>query len=270
MFIRFRSQAEQTVSRVSEKVFTMQFIDIHSHILPYLDDGAFSRDDALEMAKIADENAISEIVCTAHASAGCRYSANELAVTLRHTAERIEKSGCAVRLRPGQEILIRGDAPEVVSALERGSLLTLAGSRYVLIEFKMSSHSGDILNAAETVAAGGFVPVIAHPERYAAFAENPGLAHSLHACGALLQINKGSVTGYFGKTAEIAVKRLLENRQADFLASDAHSPFGRTPEIRSAHEWISEHCSPEYADYLAFSNPSRVLRDETVRPVHRS
>lgn len=248
----------------------MQFTDIHSHILPYLDDGAFSREDTLEMAKLADESFVSDIVCTSHASIGCRYSVKDLLVTLEHVSARLERHGCAVKLHPGQEILIKENAAEVLEALKRGSLLTLAGSRYVLIEFPPAERAAVILKAAGTLAGGGCVPVIAHPERYTALHEDEGIAHELHAIGALLQVNKGSVSGYFGRAAYETVMRLLNNRQADFLASDAHSPFGRTPELRSAHEWVSEYISPDYADRLLCRNPNHILNDETVHVSERT
>lgn len=261
-----RYYAYHSAAPFPKRVFIMQFIDIHSHILPYLDDGAFSSEDSLEMARIADESGISVMICTSHASSHCRYSAKDLTVTLEHVADRLKKNGCAVTLVPGQEILIRDDADEILGDLENERFLTLAGSRYVLIEFRPGERSSEIIRSAELFAHSRFVPVIAHPERYAALAADPGLAGELHAAGALLQVNKGSLSGYFGKDARDTVIRLLESRQADFLASDAHSPFGRTPDLAAAHEWVSENCSPDYADRLVFRNPAHVLNDEPIRP----
>lgn len=246
----------------------MHFIDIHSHILPGLDDGSYNREDSLEMARIAEAGSISHIICTPHAEVGCRYSANELLSVLKLTAGHFSGSGNNIVLHPGQEILIRNSAAEVPEALRRGELLTLAGSDCVLIEFKPHETAEGIYHAAEVIARGGYTPIIAHPERYIAIAEERGLAHDLHACGALLQINKGSLTGFFGKTAESTVRRLLENEQADFLASDAHGSYVRSPALAEAHEWISLHYSPEYADHLLIGNPTRILNGEKITPVH--
>lgn len=246
----------------------MQFIDIHSHILPGLDDGSFNREDSLEMARIAEADSVSHIICTPHAEPDCRYSAKDLSSVLELTEKRLAENGCAVALHPGQEIFVRSSAVGILGALRRGELLTLAASRYVLVEFSVRETAEKIVRAAELLASGGYTPVIAHPERYTAVAEEHGLAHELHACGALLQLNKGSLTGFFGKTAEAAARRLLDSRQADFLASDAHSPFVRSPDLSEAHEWVSIHCSPEYADHLLCGNPLRVLNDEKITPVH--
>ncbi len=255
-----------SASALPKRFYDMQFIDIHSHILPYLDDGAFSSADSLEMARIADESDISVMICTSHAAPRYRYSAKDLLATMDHVSKRLAENGYAVRLVPGQEILISGNTAEILGKLESGRLLTLAESRYVLIEFKPAEHPAEILKSTGILVGGGYVPIIAHPERYTALEEDVGLAKELHTLGALLQVNKGSLTGFFGKEARDTVVSLLESRQADFLASDAHSPFGRTPALAEAHEWVSEYCSPDYADRLLYRNPSRVLNDEEIRP----
>lgn len=105
---------------------------------------------------------------------------------------------------------------------------------------------------------------MAHPERYAFVAETPEAADQLKATGAFLQLNKGSLKGAFGRTAFQTAHRLLAERKADFIASDAHSPYVRTPYLGDAHELVSEHYSIDYADFLLRDNPFRVIRNQKI------
>ena len=242
----------------------MQFIDIHCHILPGLDDGAFQAEDSLQMADVALSGLTGGIVATPHRLPGCPYTADELKKTHFRISNILREKGKKITLFLGQEILLTESITPIVDGLEKGILFTINGSVYPLIEFDFGEKAEYVYRSVSILVSRGFTPIIAHPERYDFLAENPDAAWGLHDLGALLQVNKGSPAGAFGRNAAKMAAFLLEERLADFVASDAHSPFVRTPFMKDAHEWISETYSIDYADHLMFSNPLRVLKNEKI------
>ena len=109
------------------------------------------------------------------------------------------------------------------------------------------------------------MPIVAHPERYAFVAEDKYSAAKLKKLGALLQVNSGSLTGDFGTKPKRSAESILKNQLADFVASDAHSQYSRTPDLSKAHEFVCENFSYEYADLLFKINPKRVINNEEIR-----
>ncbi len=243
----------------------MHFYDIHCHLLPGLDDGAFMPDESVMMAEMAAENRTLAVVCTPHWMPGV-YTRTELLQTYRSLGQKIRERGIAVKLALGQEILIDEDYRTTAEMLERSELLTLNRSVYPLVEFDPYIREDRALTISAYLTAKGFVPIIAHPERYAFVDEDYRALHRLRDTGALLQINKGSASGFFGRSARRAADYMLRERLADFAASDAHSPYRRTPPLAEFHEYVSEYCSGNYADHILSKNPLRVLRNETIHP----
>ncbi len=166
---------------------------------------------------------------------------------------------------PGQEVFCSGD---VVSLLKNGELITLNKSRYFLIEFDFYSRSELIADQCDALLAYGVVPVVAHPERYEALKENGQTAYRLKKKGCLLQLNCGSLFGAFGRSAANAAHGLLSESLADFIASDAHSPYMRTPYMADAHEMVSEMYSLDYAELLFRVNPGLLVRDREIKPAY--
>ena len=237
--------------------------DIHCHILPGLDDGAFSEDESLSMAAIAAASGTRYICCTPHTG---RYSAGQLVTVYRKFRDELKKNGIPIRIFPGQEIYMTENYKKQVRDISGGYPLTLNRSRYPLIEFHPRITAPIAIGAVRELYSIGLIPVIAHPERYLFVSDDPDNAARLKQCGALLQINTGSLSGAFGIRAGRTADFLLSNRLADFAASDAHSPFSRTPRLRDAHAHISEQYSQEYADFLMKEAPRRLLKNEKIYP----
>ena len=238
-------------------------IDIHCHILPGLDDGAFSLDDSLLMARFAYESGTRGIVCTPHSGP---YPSDELIETFHLLKRAVKQYNIPIQLFLGQEAYLTENYAMQIRDIEKGYPLTINKTPYVLVEFIPTAHSRVLRDAVDSLCASGFIPIIAHPERYNAVMEDVSLAERLKAGGALLQINKGSLKGAFGPSAKRASSYLLYNRAADFVASDAHSPYERTPKLRNVHAFISEQYSIDYADYLMLENPGKVLSNRTIFP----
>lgn len=239
--------------------------DIHCHILPGLDDGAFSIDESLLMAESAAENGTRIICCTPHSGS---YSRDELIRTFRMFKAAAEQKGIGVRLFLGQEIYLTENYRRQIRDIEEGYPVTVNRSAYPLVEFSPYEKTEVVYNALDELISRGFVPVVAHPERYAFITEDYDTAERIKKMGALLQINKGSLKGAFGIAAERCANYLLRRRMADFAASDAHSPFVRTPRLRDVHAYISEQYSMDYADWLMRINPQKMIRSEKIHPYY--
>lgn len=238
--------------------------DIHCHLIPGVDDGSDSIRESIEMLELAQSGRTAGIICTPHCNIEnyCLNSRNEkINFYIEKLRQESEKQGISVRLYPGQEVFLGGD---VIAHLKSGKFITLNFSEYLLIEFAWNEIPSSAFKKITTLTANGYKPVIAHPERYGFVIENKDMAAQLKALGCLLQVNKGSLKGAFGSAATETAHRLLKGRFADFVASDAHSPYKRTPYLKDIHEMISTFYSENYANHLLKDNPYRVIANKQV------
>ena len=241
-------------------------LDLHSHILPGLDDGARDEADLLAMARIAAEAGTVGMVCTPHCSTDDPYLPERLRMILEavgRAGELLDTEGIPLRLYSGMELLCLGTPAPLLRA---GEYLTLAGSRYLLIEFPFDIRSAAIADCAEAVSRAGLVPVIAHPERYFCVQWTPELVRAWAGNGWLLQLNRGSLTGGFGAEVMECARWIAGRRLAHLSASDAHSPLYRTPDLREGYRWVSENCAADYAELLFRENPRHMISDQSVAP----
>ena len=234
--------------------------DIHCHILPFVDDGSENIEDSLAMARLAAESGVSAIIATPHCNlpyhGPTNYKSAQLAQRFIQLQDAIVNAGIPLRIFPGAEILC---TPEVPDLLRQGKLLTLAGSDYLLVEFffdESLTYMDDMLSA---VAAEGLIPVIAHPERYEAVQRNPHVVERWFRDGCIIQVNKGSILGRLGRRAELTSEWILSRGLAHAVASDAHSPLVRTPQMTEVFQHLSDYYAPEYEDILLNLNPARIL-----------
>ncbi len=238
--------------------------DLHCHILFGVDDGADSAEESVRMARIAYEGGSKGIVATPH----CNISefdrnewTSEFTKKLVMLNSTLTELNIPVKIFPGQEIFCGENVPQL---LKSGKFLTLNGSRYVLVEFDFGEYADTAYSKLEQITAEGYVPIIAHPERYGFVQENSDAPYRIKNMGCLLQINKGSIKGGFGRGAYLAAKEILDAQLADFVASDAHGPFMRTPFLADSHEILSENYPADYADLLLKLNPKRVLKNQKI------
>ncbi|MGN1346712.1 MAG: tyrosine-protein phosphatase [Eubacteriales bacterium] len=243
----------------------MYMLDLHCHLLPGLDDGAFQEEETLQMAAMAAAGCTRGIVCTPHAPASA-YSLRELLGTFQRVRTLLAENRIPVQLYLGQEIFVDHDYRNLPEKFARRELLTINQSIYPLVEFHPRETEESVCRKLAFLASGGCVPIVAHPERYAFLQQDDSAANRLRQTGALLQVNKDSLQGGFGPAAAHAANVLLRGRMADFVASDAHGPYARTTPLREIHERISEEYSLEYADMLLRVNPIRVLKNEKIYP----
>ena len=233
--------------------------DLHCHVLPALDDGAGTMEESLRMLEKAAESGVKGVAATPHSLKSGNRS--RLLPTLSALREAAKARQIPIRIYGGQELLLNEYG---VESLEKGDILPLNGSSYLLCEFDFDAEWEEARRGLLLVRKKGLLPIVAHPERYGFFCGDIALAEEIHDLGGLLQINRGSVMGRHGDEAEEAAWFLLRKRLADFVASDGHSPYLRTSELADVHEVISMEFSYVYAEKLLTVNPGRVLRNEKL------
>ncbi len=238
--------------------------DLHCHILYGVDDGADTVFESLEMIEIARDGGTRGIVVTPHSYSSpteLNFWDADMKKRFINLQKEVDERGTGIKLFPGQEIFGRG---EFVEHLLSGDLITINDSRYPLIEFPFTERSEYVLKKMQQLLAEGYVPVIAHPERYSFVSENFDSLVKLKKMGCLVQVNTGSFKGVFGHTAKSVSEKILGMRMADVVASDAHSPFMRSPFLADAHEHISEKYSTDYAERLLSRNPKLIIQDKKL------
>lgn len=235
-------------------------IDLHSHILPGLDDGSQSLEESLEMAWLAVESGVTGMVATPHCA---QDRAREVRGAVLMLRQALQEAGIPLKLYMGMEIFGTADT---VRLLRERRLFTLNGTRYPLIEFSFHSDGESETRILQSVLRAGYQPLVAHPERYAYIQHNPELVNRWKRMGCLFQINRGSLMGRFGDGAQHMALALVERGFATVVASDAHSPEMRTPWMRDVEELIEKEISPVAAQYLLLHNPRRILRNEQLPP----
>ena len=237
--------------------------DLHTHILPFTDDGATDFDDALDMAEMAAENGTEIIAATPHFNIpGIQSrSVSEIKDTFEQMKNKIEKNKIDISFVLGMEIFA---SPTVGEKLDRGELITLNGTRYPLIEFGFSEKKDFIFSVMDDLISRSYTPILAHPERYDCFISDLQSLYELYQMGVVIQINKGSILGRFGRRVQRTADAILCHRLAAVAASDAHSPITRTPDlsefVRVLDMNYGDGCSP----LLLEENPKRILRNEDV------
>lgn len=235
-------------------------IDLHSHILPELDDGSQSLEESLAMARMAVQSGVTVMVATPH----CMDDrAQQVYAAWRLLREALRDTEIPLKLYLGMEIFGTADT---VRLLRAGRLFPLNGSQYPLIEFSFRSTGEEETQILYQVLRAGYRPLVAHPERYGYVRENPELINLWTKMGCLLQVNRGSLLGRFGPGAQRMAAELVERGFVTAVATDAHSPRVRTPWMKDIQILLSQEYSPQLARKLLLQNPQHILRNEPLPP----
>lgn len=243
-------------------------IDIHSHILYGLDDGAQSLEESLEMALMASEDGISKIVATPHLFRG-NFNCNDLKTLEERRAELeniLKEKEIQLELFIGAEVHISHNLiDEIRKNKER---LVINKSQYLLVEFPTSHIFSGIKELIFEIMSEGIVPIIAHPERNHVFMDNPSSLYELLEMGVLTQANSGSFLGYYGRRAEITVYRFLEWNFIHFIGTDAHNSRSMAPVLSKSLARVEERMNDNKLRALVLDNPQAVLdgKDIVYRP----
>ena len=240
------------------------YIDIHCHMLPAVDDGSASMEESFRMAKYAAMEGISEIILTPHQKADRRCVTYDGTIRrMKLLQERIDALRIPVRFYPGAELFYRHGAEKL---LEEGRIHTLADSHYVLVEFFPGEEYAYIRDALVRISSYGYLPVLAHVERYASVMSESGRAQQLKQnTGCFFQVNAASLSGEAGYAGKTASRRLIRQGLADFVATDSHNDAGRAPHLAHCARWLEKKIGREGTEKLLIHNPSAILEDRPLR-----
>lgn len=241
-------------------------LDIHSHILPDLDDGASGIAESLDMLRSAHRAGVSAIVATPHSGSHRRsLRTPTIAGTLAELAQAAadDPEASAVKLYVGSEIMLD---PGVRAALDAGNLPTLGGdTRFALVELPMLEVPRYAEDVLFELAAAGYVPVLAHPERNHELSRRFDIMLQMIRRGTLMQVEAGSVVGGYGSIAQECALEMLDRRMCHFIASDAHRPGAYDSLVPQAIEAVTARVGEEVAAALFRDNPATALADQ--RPI---
>lgn len=233
-------------------------IDLHTHVLPAIDDGARDLDETLAMLQMAAEEGIRTVVATPHYD--CLDPEFPALV-----ADRLEQVRAAVSARRLPVRILKGFELELTSSLvARGTdarALGLNGSRYLLVELPTRFWPPFAHEALFRLQGAGLCPILAHAERYEPLVREPQLAEDLVRRGLLLQINAHSLTGQAGRQLQRAARKLLLKGFVTLLASDAHSTRHRTCRLRAAVDVAARLVGRAAAERLVWTNPAAIVNN---------
>lgn len=237
-----------------------ELIDIHSHILPGIDDGSKNIGQSVNMLKIAYKDGIRKIICTPHYHIGRAIAdAEKSKAALELLRAELETLGVGMELYLGNEIYYFSEAME---NLEAEKINTMAGSRCILLEFDPSVDYSRIRDAVNDAMMNGYVPIIAHVERYMCMVADWRKCEELSELGAYIQVNAMSLMGDYGRDAQKYIKKLLKERLVSFVATDAHSDGHRRPVLADCYKYVSRKFGESYADDIFCNNQMKIIENK--------
>ncbi|HET6385877.1 MAG TPA: CpsB/CapC family capsule biosynthesis tyrosine phosphatase [Armatimonadota bacterium] len=233
-------------------------VDIHTHILPGIDDGAVNLEDSLRMARLAHADGVSIIAATPHA-----YWRSEIndGVIIRRGVEEvnqvIREAAIPINVVPGCEVVMRRSTPEQIAA---DPMWTIAGGRaYLLLEPPWGPLPDFCFDLISEISELGITPIIAHPERSPDLQSNPSLIERMIEMGAMTQVTANSITGQHGGLARNIALRLLQGGNVHVVASDSHNSTNRSPILSAAREEVRRLVGEEIARRLFEENPRQIV-----------
>ena len=234
-------------------------IDIHSHILYGLDDGAQSLDESVAMMKVAAQGGTTDIVASPHSNLQFDYDP----VKINERIREVTKAGGAVpRIHKGCDFHLTFD--NIQRAIAEPGRYTINGKGYLLVEFPdmlIFKNSNEIF---EMLLGAGMIPIITHPERNRLLQHRITEVEGWVRGGVLVQVTALSFLGRFGGQAKDFAEMLMRRRLVHFIASDAHDPEDRSPDLSRAFEYVTRKYGPNVAERLFIANPGCALAGEII------
>jgi protein-tyrosine phosphatase len=237
-------------------------IDLHCHILPGIDDGAADLSVSLEMARAMVADGVSVVACTPHILPGLYHNSGpQIRLLVAQFAQVLKEECIALRLVTGADNHI---VPDFAASLRSGHLLTLAESRYVLVEPPNHIPPVRLEDFFFELMTAGYVPVLTHPERLSWTRSHYAAVQRMVRAGVWMQITAGSLTGDFGKSSRYWAERMLEDGNVHILATDAHDAKRRPPILGKGRELAARRVGDREAEHLVETRPRKVLANEPV------
>lgn len=232
--------------------------DIHAHLLPRVDDGSRSVEETCELIRKAKQFGFRSFFVTPHYSR--RRGTEGLLEAFEMIKKEIKKQEPEVELYLGQETFYHESLAE---RLKDGMAFTLANSQYVLVEFDPSVSYQALGRAARKLTASGYIPIIAHVERYHCLREK-GRLNELIRGGCLLQMNYDSLQGHWFSSETRWCRKQVKEKKIHFLGTDMHRTDFRPPEISKALKWLESELSSDRFAKITAGNARKVLNNEKI------
>jgi protein-tyrosine phosphatase len=237
-------------------------IDIHSHILPQIDDGAKSLQEAIEMARIAVSDGIEQMVCTPHMFNGISRNPEPKEVFDRVSALQEAVGTEGLRVLPGNEVHM---THQIVQQACNNRVMRLNRQNYMLVEFPamtVPAAAGDLFRQLQS---NGVLPILVHPERNVQLQGHPSLVAEFVESGVYVQVTGMSLTGEFGRAAKNCAESLLRHNCVHFLATDAHRADRRPPILSRGRDAAAEIIGVDNAQKLVYDNPLAAINGDPLQ-----
>lgn len=238
------------------------YFDVHCHVLPGIDDGAGSEEEMLQMAGIAYKEGVRHVIATPHyhpKRGGA--DANTIDSVFDKAKSLIEHNFPDMKIYKGNEIYYRQDTAEM---LKNKQLLTLAGSDYVMVEFSTSVSQSQVKQAVGQLQMSGYMPVIAHVERYEELVGEYGFIEELVSAGVYIQVNASSVIGEMGGAKKRFIKKLIKNDWVHFIGTDAHDTKYRPPLMEKCATYLRKKFDEDTMELLLYYNPMMMIKNKVI------
>ena len=239
------------------------FIDLHCHILPGIDDGAESFNEAVDIITDANKTGTSIMVLTPHYNHHCncneRLNKDLLTEKYKNFISETEQIDAKIKFFLGSELLADKNLSEMC---RNNEIVTLNASRYVLVEFYFDEKIEKIQTYTDELKSFGYIPVVAHPERYKGLSHNDYF--SLINKGCKFQLNKNSILGKSGQAPKDLSWWMLQNDFVHVIASDCHNSTSRNADLSELYVQMLDKFSPEKINIWMHDNQKRILLDRNI------
>lgn len=235
-------------------------IDIHTHILPMVDDGPATIEESIEMCRIAVKDGIKQIIATPHIYKGFYNTGeNDILDKINMLNQILQEEGLDLKIFPGGEVHINNQILNA-KALKDSSIFTINGNKkYILLEFPIQWVPMEAEQVIFSLRTMGFTPILPHLERNLRIQANPNILRRFVKLGAILQVTAQSVIGNFGAMTKKCVLWMLKKNFVQVIASDAHSAVERPPILSGAVKIVSDMLSEESARRMVFEHPKMIV-----------
>ena len=234
--------------------------DLHCHILPGLDDGAADLSVSIEMAKAFVADGVTVVACTPHILPGLyQNSGPQIREATAELQQVLDRESIPLKLVTGADNHI---TPSFVAELRSGHLLSLADTRYVLVEPPHHVAPPRLEDLFLSLLVAGFVPILTHPERLTWIETHYQTVQRLAQAGVWMQLTAGSLSGAFGRRPRYWGDRMLDEGLVHLLATDAHDTKRRPPNLSVAREYAAKGVGDSEAEHLVVTRPWGVLMNE--------
>ena len=238
------------------------YMDMHCHCLPGVDDGAENLEESLEMLRHAYADGIRAVIATPHYHHRRGHAPKEVILEkVQQVQEAIKETCPDMVIYPGNELYYSSSLPELIA---EEKICTLAGSRYVLVEFSPDKEYAEMRNALMNVQAQGVWPILAHIERYFCLVKKPALAKELADMGVYLQVNAGGVLGRYGRKEKSLIKKMFASGCISFVATDAHDTENRKQELSECADYVRKKFGQDVVDACFLENPQAVAKNNII------